>query len=69
VAPPAGVTDANGGNNAVTDSDAVGTARASGTPQSIPALSTWCLILLVIAVGFVALRSRRLARYSSAALR
>jgi Domain of unknown function DUF11/IPTL-CTERM motif len=62
VAPPAGVTDANGGDNAATDSDPVGTAVASGIPQSIPTLSAWSLIWLIIAMGYVAVRSRRRAR-------
>ncbi|HEV8552323.1 MAG TPA: IPTL-CTERM sorting domain-containing protein [Casimicrobiaceae bacterium] len=62
VAPPAGVTDANSGNNAATDSDALSAGVAPATPQSIPTLSTWGLVWLVVAVGFVALRSRRRAR-------
>jgi uncharacterized repeat protein (TIGR01451 family) len=62
VAPPAGVNDPNGGNNSMIDNDAVATAGAPGAVQPIPTLSEWSLIWLVIAVGFVALRSRRWAR-------
>jgi hypothetical protein len=63
--PPAGVTDPNGGNNSMTDIDAVGgggTGGGSGIAQPIPTLSVWSLMWLVIAVGFVGLRSRRRVR-------
>jgi hypothetical protein len=65
VTPPAGVTDPSGGNNSMNDIDAVrasGAGGGSGMPQSIPTLSAWSLMWLVIAVGFVALCSRRRAR-------
>ncbi|HEY2967706.1 MAG TPA: hypothetical protein VGK75_04990, partial [Casimicrobiaceae bacterium] len=62
VTPPAGVSDPNGGNNSAADIDAVGAGVAPGTPHLIPTLSAWSLMCLIIAMGFLAMRSRRQAR-------